>query len=65
MKKILLIHTGGTLGMAENKPDRTLVPSNFAENIFAHVPQLKLIADIEIKILFVALASLPESHGVA
>lgn len=37
---ILLIYTGGTIGMVENHDQGTLVPMDF-ENILSHVPEIK------------------------
>ncbi len=45
MSKILLIHTGGTFGMALK--DGTLAPSSFVQRIIEFVPEVKQIAEIE------------------
>lgn len=45
MKRILLIHTGGTFGMALK--NGTLAPSAFIQKILEFVPELKQIAEIE------------------
>ncbi|CUT01906.1 asparaginase [Candidatus Chrysopegis kryptomonas] len=45
MKRILLIHTGGTFGMALK--DGTLAPSSFIQRIIEFVPEVKQIAEIE------------------
>ena len=47
MKKVLIIHTGGTLGMAEGKPDNTLKPVEFQESVVNFVPELEKLAKIE------------------
>ncbi len=47
MKKVLMIHTGGTLGMAEGKPDNSLKPVQFQESVVNFVPELKQLAEIE------------------
>lgn len=52
MKKILLLHTGGTLGMNEDLGKRVFVPPEFAHDIHEHVPQLEQLADIDVEILF-------------
>jgi len=52
MKKILLIHTGGTFGMVPIEPSKTLAPGNLQEQILAVVPEIKKIADIEVEIPF-------------
>jgi len=45
MKRILLIHTGGTFGMALK--DGTLAPCAFVQKILEFVPEVKRIAEIE------------------
>ncbi len=40
MKNILLIYTGGTIGMVKDKKKNTLVPLNFDELLKA-IPELK------------------------
>lgn len=47
MKNILLIHTGGTMGMplGEGKP---VAAQQFADEVFRHVPDLKSIANIDL-----------------
>ena len=42
MKKILIIYTGGTIGMMHHHRKKTLVPLNFSE-ITNHIPELKHI----------------------
>lgn len=46
-KKILIIYTGGTIGMIENPDTRALEPFNF-EHLVENVPKLKLL-DIDIE----------------
>lgn len=41
-KKILVIYTGGTIGMVKDEISGTLKPFNF-EDIYAHVPTLKFL----------------------
>ncbi len=52
MKKILLIHTGGTFGMVPVEPSQMLAPGNLQEQILTKVPEIKSIADIEVEIPF-------------
>jgi L-asparaginase len=52
MKKILLIHTGGTFGMVPLEPTKTLAPGNLQEQILYNVPEIKEIADIEVEVPF-------------
>ena len=41
-RKVLLIYTGGTIGMEKDYETGSLVPFNF-ENIFSKIPEMKLI----------------------
>jgi L-asparaginase len=52
MKKILIIHTGGTFGMSPADPSKTLRPGNLESEIEKHLPALGSIAVIEIQIPF-------------
>jgi L-asparaginase len=48
-KRVLVVHTGGTLGMAQ--PTRTrldLAPGEHLDRMLTHVPELKEIAEIEL-----------------
>lgn len=47
-RKILLIYTGGTIGMEKNYETGSLVPFNF-ENIFSKIPEMKLL-DCEVDV---------------
>ena len=40
MKKILIVYTGGTIGMMHHHRTKTLVPLNFSE-ITSHIPELR------------------------
>ena len=46
-KKVLLIHTGGTLGMVEGKPDNQLKPAQIHESVLKFVPELSELAHLE------------------
>ncbi len=46
MKKILLLHTGGTMGM-NYSPDSGLESNRFSEEVFHHIPGVKGIAEID------------------
>jgi L-asparaginase len=48
-KTILLLHTGGTLGMAGGMPE-ALRPAPFAEALRVRVPELAELADIELEL---------------
>nr|NIV15464.1 asparaginase [Fodinibius sp.] len=52
MKKILIIHTGGTFGMMPMKPRQTLAPNQVEERVTAHVPELEKIASIDFNMIF-------------
>lgn len=52
MKKILILHTGGTFGMVKMQPGEILAPSQMQARITAHVPELEKIARIDFKAPF-------------
>ncbi len=52
-KKILLIHTGGTIGMTKDLESGVLKPDLFYESLVSVIPELYDIADIEVEIPFV------------
>ncbi len=52
MKKILLIHTGGTFGMSPVVPGEELAPGQLQDQILTYVPEIEKIADIHVKIPF-------------
>lgn len=52
-KKILLIHTGGTIGMVRDEAEGFLRPDRFFENLLAAIPELSSLAEIETEIPFV------------
>ena len=52
MKRILIIHTGGTFGMVPERPKPTLRPSEVEQNIITHVPELAQLAEIEFQVAF-------------
>src|SRR5689334_11507739 len=49
MPQILLLHTGGTLGMAGGRPE-ALRPDSFFKVLRARVPELFELADIELEL---------------
>jgi len=51
-KKILILHTGGTLGMRPRQPDRALAPDEFGATMLEHVPELRRLAEIDTEVLF-------------
>ena len=50
--RILLIGTGGTLGMRPREPDRALAPDEFGSTVAEHVPELSQIAEVDTRVLF-------------
>jgi L-asparaginase len=50
--KVLILHTGGTLGMRPRHPDRALAPDEFSATVLEHVPELERIARIETRLLY-------------
>lgn len=52
MKKILLLHCGGTFGMTPQEPDQVLAPPEFQHEILEYVPELNKLAQIDIRIPF-------------
>ncbi len=51
-KKVLLIHTGGTIGMSRDIESGVLKPEIFHESLHNFIPQLNEIADIDVEIPF-------------
>ncbi len=51
-KNILIIHTGGTIGMIKDKETGALKPDLFYDSIKKFVPELKEIANIDVEIPF-------------
>ena len=52
MKKLLILHTGGTFGMVPLQPDQTLAPNQFYERITRYVPEIEKIANIDFRMVF-------------
>jgi len=52
MKKILLIHTGGTFGMVPIEPTQVLAPGNLHQQINKHAPELYNLAEIDFETPF-------------
>ena len=50
MKRVLILHTGGTLGMSARRPS-ALQPDTYAHEILSRVPELAALATIETRIL--------------
>lgn len=56
-KKILLIHTGGTIGMTKDITSGVLKPDLFYKSLVNVIPELYDIADIQVEIPFVVDSS--------
>ncbi len=52
MKKILVLHTGGTFGMMPMEPDQILAPGNLQHELLKRVPEIVQIAEITVQIPF-------------
>ncbi|MCK5453384.1 MAG: asparaginase [Calditrichia bacterium] len=52
MKKILLIHTGGTFGMMPLQPSQALAPADIQELILKYLPEIRSIAQIDFEVAF-------------
>lgn len=50
-RRVLILHTGGTLGMRPRAGDRALAPDEFGSAILESVPELAEIAAIEARVL--------------
>ena len=48
--RVLILHTGGTLGMRPREPDHALAPNEFGDTILEHVPEIAKIADVEARV---------------
>jgi L-asparaginase len=51
LKRVLLLHTGGTLGMSRRRL-ATLEPDAYAQALVERVPELAELAEVETRILF-------------
>ena len=52
MKRILILHTGGTFGMVPMEPDEILVPGNLHSEWLNQVPEIARLAEIDVEIPF-------------
>ena len=52
MRKILLLHTGGTLGMAPSGEPAALAPGRFLEHLLVQVPELGQLAELSVEVPF-------------
>jgi len=51
-KRVLFLHTGGTLGMRPRDPDQVLEPHEFGAAIQELVPEITQLAEVETQVLF-------------
>jgi len=52
MRKILLLHTGGTLGMAPSGEPASLAPGKFLDHLLEQVPELDQLAELSVEVPF-------------
>lgn len=52
MQRILLLHTGGTLGMAPSGEPSALAPGPFLDHLLEQVPELARLARLEVEVPF-------------
>jgi L-asparaginase len=52
MRKILLLHTGGTLGMAPSGEPASLAPGRFLDHLLEQVPELRQLAELSVEVPF-------------
>ena len=52
MPKILLLHTGGTLGMAPSGEPSALAPGRFLDHLLEQVPELGQLAELSVEVPF-------------
>jgi len=52
MKKILIIHTGGTFGMVPIEPSKPLAPPAVQDHILNYVPEIVKIANVDFETAF-------------
>jgi len=52
MRKILLLHTGGTLGMAPSGDPVSLAPGRFLDHLLEQVPELGQLAKLSVEVPF-------------
>jgi len=51
MARILILHTGGTLGMRPREPDRALAAEEIGPTLIENVPELAELADVETRVI--------------
>ncbi len=52
MRKILILHTGGTLGMAPSGDPASLAPGKFLDHLLVRVPELGQLAELSVEVPF-------------
>ena len=62
-KKILLIHSGGTIGMTRDSRSGVLRPDRFYASLLKVIPEISSIADMEVEIPFVFVGRRHDLRG--
>src|SRR5512133_2559424 len=52
MRTILLLHTGGTLGMMPSGDPASLAPGRFLDHLLEQVPELSQLAELSVEVPF-------------
>ena len=52
MARLLLLHTGGTLGMAPSGDPSSLAPGPYLEHVLERVPELRDLAELQVEVPF-------------
>ncbi len=64
MARILLLHTGGTLGMTPHGTPSSLAPGAYLDHVLEQVPELKELAEFEVEVPFNCDSATLEPQGV-
>jgi L-asparaginase len=64
MARILLLHTGGTLGMTPHGTPSSLAPGAYLSHVLEQVPELKELAELEVEVPFNCDSATLEPEGV-
>ena len=52
MARLLLLHTGGTLGMAPSGDPSSLAPGPYLDHVLERVPELRDLAELQVEVPF-------------
>lgn len=64
MARILLLHTGGTLGMMPHGTPSSLAPGAYLDHVLEQVPELRELAELEVEVPFNCDSATLEPEGV-